>query len=134
MRTDKVAVFTESGLMARRLSSFRSGLLTFALTTSEDARNQLSLIWGVLPLYDKDLSTAERSDIFENKTVTDLLNTDEGDSNSTEEMLKIGERCLLEAKVIDRGETIVVLAGRLSGMGLSSSVIVWTIGERVPKR
>jgi pyruvate kinase len=134
MRTDKVAVFTESGLMARRLSSFRSGLLTFALTTSEDARNQLSLIWGVLPLYDKDLSTAERSDVFENKTVTDLLNTDEGDSNSTEEMLKIGERCLLEAKVIDRGETIVVLAGRLSGMGLSSSVIVWTIGERVPNR
>jgi hypothetical protein len=49
-------------------------------------------------------------------------------------MLKIGERALLQAKVIDRGETIVVLAGRLSGMGLSSSVIVWTIGEKVPKR
>jgi pyruvate kinase len=134
MCTEKVAVFTESGLMARRLSSFRSGLQTFALTTSEDAQNQLALIWGVAPLYDKDLSTAGHANVFENKTLTDLLNTDEGDSNSTEEMLKIGERALLSAKVIDPGETIVVLAGRLSGMGLSSSVIVWTIGERVPKR
>lgn len=130
MRTEKVAVFTESGLMARRLSSFRSGLQTFALTTSEDAQNQLSLIWGVLPLYDKDLGqTAGSTDI--DKTMYDLLTAD---SNSTEEMLKIGERALVQAKVIDRGETIVVLAGRLSGMGLSSSVIVWTIGEKVPKR
>ena len=31
MKTEKVAVFTESGLMARRLSAFRSGLQTFAL-------------------------------------------------------------------------------------------------------
>ncbi len=31
--TEKIAVFTESGLMARRLSSIRSGLQTFALTT-----------------------------------------------------------------------------------------------------
>src|ERR1043166_4127964 len=51
MNTEKGAVFTESGLMARRLSSFRSGMLTFALTTSEDARNQLALIWGVRPFY-----------------------------------------------------------------------------------
>jgi hypothetical protein len=65
--------------------------------------------------------------------MTDLLNAD-SDTNSTEEMLKIGENCLLQANVITRGETIVVLAGRLSGMGLSSSVIVWTIGEKVPKR
>src|SRR5438445_10897937 len=47
MRTEKVAVFTESGLMARRLSTVRSGLQTFALTTSHDAYNQLALIWGV---------------------------------------------------------------------------------------
>src|SRR6185369_16742767 len=36
METQKVAVFTESGLMARRLSSVRSGLQTFALTSAED--------------------------------------------------------------------------------------------------
>ena len=58
MQTEKVAVFTESGLMARRLSTVRSGLQTFALTTSIDAYNQLSLIWGVQPLCHEHGATA----------------------------------------------------------------------------
>ena len=131
MQTDKVAVFTESGLMARRLSAFRSGLLTFALTTSEDARNQLSLIWGVLPFYDKELSTGEATLNIGDTTMLDLLNVE---SNTTEQMLKVGERTLLEANVVETGETIIMLAGRLSGRGLSSSVVVWSIGESVPRR
>ena len=49
-------------------------------------------------------------------------------------MLKDGEKTLLEAGVVENGETIVMMAGRLSGLGLSSSVVVWTIGEDVPKR
>ncbi|MGQ0542155.1 MAG: pyruvate kinase, partial [Blastocatellia bacterium] len=107
--TEKVAVFTESGLMARRLSSFRSGLQTFGLTTFEDAYNQLALVWGVQPFV-HEVPWA------------------------TQEMLKIGERTLLKAAVVDPGETLVMMAGRLSGLGLSSSVIVWTIGEDVPRR
>lgn len=109
MLTDKIAVFTESGLMARRLSSVRSGLSTFALTNSVDVYNQLSLIWGVEPL------------------IHEIANT-------TDAMLKDGEQTLLNAKVVEKGETIVMMAGRLSGLGLSSSVIVWTVGEDVPKR
>jgi pyruvate kinase len=107
--TDKVAVFTESGLMARRLSSVRSGLQTFALTNSEDVRNQLSLIWGVEPFCHESKRTSET-------------------------MLKEGENTLLKSAVVAEGETIVMMAGRLSGLGLSSSVIVWTIGEDVPRR
>lgn len=107
--TEKVAVFTESGLMARRMSTVRSGLQTFGLTTSQDAYNQLALIWGVQPF------------VHENAW-------------STSEMLKIGEKTLLEANVVDDGETIVMMAGRLSGLGLSSSVVMWTIGEDVPRR
>jgi pyruvate kinase len=107
--TEKVAVFTESGLMARRLSSVRSGLRTFGLTTSEDAYNQLSLIWGVQPFV-HEVPWA------------------------TQEMLRIGERALLNAGVVSDGETLIMMAGRLSGLGLSSSVIVWTIGEEVPRR
>jgi len=133
MITDKVAVFTESGLMARRLSSFRSGLLTFALTTSEDARNQLALIWGVMPFFHEDLSTEGSEGQIGDKTMFDLLKTG-SDSNSTEQMLKVGESVLLDAGVVEAGETIVMLAGRLSGLGLSSSVIVWTIGEGVPRQ
>lgn len=108
-RTNKVAVFTESGLMARRMSSIRSGLSTFALTNTEEVRNQLALIWGVEPLCHDAATT-------------------------TEAMLKDGEKTLLEADVITNGETIVMMAGRLSGLGLSSSVVVWTIGEDVPRR
>ena len=107
--TDKVAVFTESGLMARRLSSIRSGLSTYALTNTPEVYNQLSLIWGVEPLLHEAAPT-------------------------TEAMLKDGEKTLLEAKAVEQGETIVMMAGRLSGLGLSSSVVVWTVGENVPRR
>jgi pyruvate kinase len=131
METEKVAVFTESGLMARRLSSFRSGLQTFALTTSADARSQLALIWGVLPFYHEDLNTSENIIETGSATMYDLLNAV---GNTTEEMLKTGEKTLLEAGVVGKGETIVMMAGRLSGLGLSSSVIVWTIGENTPRR
>ena len=109
MMTEKVAVFTESGLMARRLSSIRSGLSTYALTNSEEVRNQLALIWGVEPLLHKAAETSEA-------------------------MLKDGEKTLLKAKLVENGETIVMMAGRLSGLGLSSSVVVWTIGEDTPHR
>jgi pyruvate kinase len=131
MQTDKIAVFTESGLMARRLSSFRSGLQTFALTTSVDAFSQLSLIWGVMPFYDEKLNLSEKSMAVGDSTMFDLLNSD---TDATEEMLKTGEKTLKEANVVEYGETLVMLAGRLSGLGLSSSVIVWTIGEDVPRR
>ena len=107
--TDKVAVFTESGLMARRMSSIRSDLSTFALTDSPDVRNQLALLWGVEPLLHDAAKT-------------------------TEAMLKDGEKTLLKAKVVKKGETIVMMAGRLSGLGLSSSVVLCTIGEKTPRR
>jgi pyruvate kinase len=109
IKTDKVAVFTESGLMARRLSSVRSGLSTFALTDTDEVRNQLALIWGVEPLCHEAGKT-------------------------TEAMLKDGENTLLKAGAVEKGETIVMMAGRLSGLGLSSSVVVWTIGENTPRR
>ncbi|MGH9820936.1 MAG: pyruvate kinase, partial [Pyrinomonadaceae bacterium] len=109
MCTEKVAVFTESGLMARRLSTIRSGLQTFALTTSQDAYNQLSLIWGVRPFVHAIART-------------------------TGDMLKVGEETMVGTNMVAQGETIIMMAGRLSGLGLSSSVIVWTIGSDIPNR
>ncbi len=109
MLTEKVAVFTESGLMARRLSTIRSGLQTFGLTSSRDACNQLAMIWGVEPYMHES-------------------------GGSTKQMLREGEKTLVKAGVVEAGETLIMMAGRLSGLGLSSSVIVWTIGEDVPRR
>lgn len=131
--TEKVAVFTESGLMARRLSSIRSGLQTFALTTCRDACNQLALIWGVEPFHHAAIGGSAGVEAIGNQTMLDLTSGGTG-PDATAELLKVGEKTLLDAGVIDPGETIIMMAGRLSGHGLSSSVIVWTIGEDVPRR
>jgi len=102
MNTRLIAVFTESGLMARRLSALRPDQRIIALTSSRQAINELSLIWGV-----------------ESVVTTP--------SKSTEELLKVGELALLHADLVDLGETIVIMAGRLSGLGLSSSVTLYTV-------
>lgn len=102
MNTHLIAVLTESGLMASRLSSLRPDQRIIALTSSREVMNELSLIWGVESV---------------------LTPT----SRSTEELLKIGEQTLLQANLVDLGETIVIMAGRLSGLGLSSSVTLYTV-------
>ncbi len=97
MATKVTAVFTESGLMARRLSALRPDQRIIALTHKPEVLCELALIWGVEPLLSKPAQT-------------------------TEEMLRAGEEALLEAGVVEKGEMIVLMAGRLSGLGLSSSV------------
>ena len=54
-------------------------------------------------------------------------------SSSTKEMLKACERVLLEVGAAQAGETVVMMAGRLSGLGLSSSVTIYTIGGEAPR-
>ena len=103
MGTRVTAVLTESGLMARRLSALRPGQRIIALTNSAEVQNELALIWGVESLIVPHAET-------------------------TEEMLKSGEKTLLENGAVEKGEMIVIMAGRLSGLGLSSSVTVFTVG------
>jgi len=98
------AVFTESGLMARRLAALRPDQRIIALTPSKDVQNELSLIWGVEPL---GHSTCD----------------------STEQMIKRGERELMEAGIVQKGEMVVLMAGKLSGLGLSRSVKLHEIGD-----
>src|ERR1044071_2521446 len=102
MGTLVTAVFTASGLMARRLSALRPDQRIIALTHRPEAICELSLVWGVEPLLVRR-------------------------AHSTEEMLKAGEDTLLEARVVRPGETIVIMAGRLSGLGLSSSVSIYKV-------
>jgi pyruvate kinase len=103
MGTKVTAVFTASGLMARRLSALRHDQRIVALTHRPPVLRELALIWAVDPLLVRK-------------------------AESTEEMLKIGEQALLDARIVEKGETIVVMAGRLSGLGLSSSVSILTVG------
>src|SRR5260370_42703961 len=102
MDTRIIAVLTESGLMARSLSALRPDQQIIALTSSRAAMHELALIWGIEPTMIRH-------------------------SKSTEELLQLCEKTLLEAGLVEKGETIVLMAGRLSGLGLSSSVTVYKI-------
>jgi pyruvate kinase len=104
-----IAVITASGLMARRLSTLRPAQRIIALTPDRRVRDELSLVWGV----ETHVHPA---------------------CDNTEDMLKICERTLLEAGIVQQGETVVVMAGRLSGLGLSSSVTLYTIGGPLPSK
>jgi pyruvate kinase len=104
-----IAVITASGLMAHRLSTLRPAQRIIALTPDRHVRDMLSLVWGV------ETHVHPPSD-------------------NSEEMLKICERTLLEAGIVQQGETIVFMAGRLSGLGLSSSVTLYTIGGQLPRK
>src|SRR2546423_5443772 len=103
MNTRIIAVFTESGLMARRLSALRPRQRIVAMTSTRAAIDELSLIWGVEPVLTPP-------------------------SKSAEELLKIGEQTLLDSGLVTKGEMVVIMAGRLSGLGLSSSVSPYQIG------
>src|SRR6266705_5252127 len=83
MNTRIIAVFTQSGLMARRLSALRPAQRIIALTSSREVMNELFLIWGV-----ESVLTPR--------------------SKSTEELLKVGERTLLQAGLVEIGETVVI--------------------------
>ena len=89
--------------MARRLSSLRPQQRIIAMTNNPDVQNELALIWGVETLLVPQVRT-------------------------TEEMLRAGEKALIEGGAVERGEMIVLMAGRLSGLGLSSSVSLFTVG------
>jgi len=103
MNTKMIAVFTESGLMARRLSALRPRQRIVAMTSSRTVIDELSLIWGVEPVLTKA-------------------------SKSAEELLKTGEKTLIDTGLVSKGEMVVIMAGRLSGLGLSSSVSLYQIG------
>jgi pyruvate kinase len=104
-----IAVITASGLMARRLSNLRPLQRIIALTPDRRVRDELSLVWGVETHVHPDC-------------------------DNSEDMLNACERTLLEAGIVQQGETIVFMAGRLSGLGLSSSVTLYTIGGPLPRK
>ena len=107
MSTKTIAVFTESGLMARRLSALRPEQRIIALTPSRDVQNELALIWGTESAIHPP---CER----------------------TEDLITTGDRTLLEAGFAQPGELIVLMAGKLSGLGLSRTVKMHTVGETEP--
>jgi pyruvate kinase len=90
--------------MARRLSALRPEQRIVALTPSKDVYDELALIWGVEPILHP---TCEKTD----------------------DLVRVGERVLLESGIVQQGEMVVLMAGKLSGLGLSRSVKLHSVGE-----
>ncbi|HSF25801.1 MAG TPA: pyruvate kinase, partial [Blastocatellia bacterium] len=100
-----IVVVTRSGFMARRIAAVRPKQRIIAFTEIEQTRSQLAAVWGVEPYLPHP-----------------------GD-DSSEDLLVRADRSLLEYKLADRGESVVVMAGQLADKSLSKSMKIHTVGE-----
>lgn len=102
--TQTISIITETGQMARSVAMLRPMQRIIALTLSPHIANQLALTWGVESIVHPPCQT-------------------------TDELIATSERALLERGIATEGERIVLMAGRLSGLGLSSSIKLHVIGN-----
>lgn len=99
-----IVVFTEKGRMARHLAALRPAQRILALTQSLATQRQLALVWGVEP---RRFDFLPRSD----------------------ELLAACDRLLLEEGWAALGETVVLIAGGITGLGISNMMKLHRVGE-----
>lgn len=99
-----IIVFTESGAMAQHIAALRPSERIIALTSSVATYRRLALVWGVEP---HQCEFSLRSD----------------------ELITSCDRKLMSEGIASRGEVVVLMAGRLSGLGLSSMMKLHRVGE-----
>jgi pyruvate kinase len=97
-----IVAFTESGATARLLSAYRPRAPIVGITPHEIAFNRLALWWGVLPLRSRFVPT-------------------------TDEMILRGEELLKEKRLVESGQTVLMLAGQSQTAGATNMLRVHTI-------
>jgi pyruvate kinase len=97
-----IVAFTESGSTARLLSAFRPRVPIVGITPHEQAYKRLELWWGVLPLRSRFIPT-------------------------TDEMIVRGEELLKERRLVESGQTVLMLAGQSHTAGATNMLRVHTI-------
>jgi pyruvate kinase len=102
---DAVVVYTMTGWSARVMSKFRPNAPIFALTPLKTTFNQLALYWGVTP-------------------VQCPL------GKSTDAMIAIGERILLNEGHLEKGETVLLTAGGTAKHKASNMLKIQVIGSQ----
>ena len=85
-----IVVFTSTGSSARLVSRYRPPVGVFAITPHDTAARQLAVSYGVTPLLAPDVS-------------------------STDEMLSLMDRVLIEGGYVHKGELVVFVAGQPVG-------------------
>jgi len=99
-----LVVFTWSGLSAIVASKFRPSGPLYALAPSQAICDRLALAWGVRPFRVPKVQ-------------------------STDELIEIGERILLEKGLLERGQRVVVLAGSSPMKGATNLMKILVAGE-----
>jgi pyruvate kinase len=99
-----LVVFSWTGSTARQASKARPRGPLFALTSNPRTADQLCLAWGVTPIVVPPV-------------------------DSTDELIRVGERVLLDGGLIQRGEEIVILAGNTPSRETANLMKIHTAGE-----
>jgi pyruvate kinase len=102
-KADALVVYTESGSTARILSKFQPEVPIFALTPHAATLRRLQLVWGTEPIR-----------IPFEKSVSD--------------MIRAGEKTLLERSRVRPGDKIIITAGAVQVAGGTDMVKVSTVG------
>ncbi len=100
-----IVALTQSGYTARLVSMLRPNVEVLAFSSSEKVRRQMALFWGVLPRKIRHLKTPRG--IFQEV-----------------------ERELLSAKLVKKGDLIVITAGTPNKTGTTSLMRLYVIGEK----
>ncbi|MGQ9618689.1 MAG: pyruvate kinase [Candidatus Aminicenantia bacterium] len=98
-----IMVFSVSGATAITISKMRPTCPIVAFTPYESVRRKLSIYWGIFPL---------------------ILPANLG----TDEMIETGERILREKGLVEKGDTIVIVAGKTPSKGTTNMLKVERIG------
>ena len=98
LHADLIVTFSASGTTAQRVARHRPSAPVLAVTPSERAYRQLSIVWGVLPHLSDDIA-------------------------STDEMVEVATHVLTERKVLAAGARYVITAGVPFGMRGTTNMI-----------
>lgn len=105
LKAKAIICFTEHGFTARVLSKYRQPIPVIALTPSEFVQRRLALYWGVRSLLLQQVS-------------------------STDQMICLAEKAVLEAGYVSKGDIVVITAGLpLPYTGVTNLIKVHRIGE-----
>src|SRR5262245_1580141 len=105
LRSKLIVVFSKSGTMARHLAALRPEQRVIAFTPHERTYSALAAVWGIEP---------------------HMLNFD----GRSSELLERANRALVREGLVNQGETVVVMAGRIPEQpSLSSMMKLHRIGE-----
>jgi pyruvate kinase len=127
-----IVVITQQGEMGRQIASLRPAQRIIALTPVQKTRRRLAARWGVEPYLLEVTASAVDLNLLSDEARAALGNAQSvlAELNALlVDLLVSADRALLEHKLAEPGETVVVMAGKVRDVTLSHSIKVHIVGE-----